>query len=84
METETTWDEGVSWSRVDGTREREGERNGGRAGSLASGAGHLPPHRHVDDDQHEQGEGRHATAHDERHRWHGHLIHGLGNGGHKK
>lgn len=59
----------------------EGGREEGISGFWS---GYLPPHRHIDDDQHEQGEGRHATAHDERHRGHGHLIHGLGSRGDKE
>lgn len=38
---------------------------------------HPPPHGHVDDDQHEQGERGHATAHDERHRRQSRLLHVL-------
>lgn len=48
--------------------------------SQASRGGHPPPHGHIDDDQQEQGEGRHATAHDERHGRHRCLLHVLGVG----
>lgn len=55
----------------DPTRDLEGKRRGMQEPR------HPPPHGHVDDDQHKQGERGHATAHDERHGRQSRLLHVL-------
>lgn len=90
VSTQTTWATCLSLSRL--AVERKAGRGAGWGEWMVQGDPNgegweaheppsAPPHRCVDDDEQEEGEGRHTASHDECHGWHDHLLHVLGGKG---